>query len=126
MSKELVKRFQAVKPQIRGLRVDKDTDIGRGTLTIGTSIIDFNKDAYLAKDLTPTQRAWGEALDANDGFVPVVLTTEPSKDVPSATFPFNVWLSVLKGIDGIIAKGDKLEVAAGKKYRVVAGTLMVA
>lgn len=122
MSKELVKRFQAVKPQIRGLRIDKTTNIERGTLTIGTAIVDFDKEAYLARpNLTDSQRKWGGSLDNNDGFIPVVLTNEAGEK-----FPFNSWLSVIKGLDGVSVSGDKIVVAAGKKFKVTGGVLIAA
>ena len=122
MNEELVKRFQAVKPQIRGLRVDKTTNIERGTLTIGTEVVDFNKEAYLARpNLTDSQRKWGESLDSNDGFIPVVLTTEKGDK-----FPFNSWLSVIKGLEGVSVSGNKIVVAAGKKFKVTEGVLLTA
>ena len=120
VSNELVNRFNAVKPQVRGLQISKETNINKGELTIGSQLIEFNREAYKAKDLTPSQRAWIEQLDSNDCLVPVCISN------PEGKYPFSTWLSTLKGLEGIVADGDKLSVKQGNKYKIMNGILMIA
>lgn len=118
---ELIKRFQTVKPQIRGLQINKETNIEKGELSIGTNLIEFNREAYRQKkDLTPNQRAWIDGLDEADCLVPVCISN------PEGKFPFSTWLSTLKGLDGITADNDKIVVKQGNKYKIMNGILMLA
>ena len=131
VASELVKRFNLVKPSVGGIKVGKDTRIGKGILSIGTIVTDFNITAYRSRtDLTLNQQAWADKFDENDGFVPCVIASEPEVidgvNVPAKNVPFNSWLSTLRGLSGVTVDGDKLIVKAGSKYRMEAGVLMIA
>lgn len=117
---ELVKRFQNVKPQVRGLQIGKDTNIEKGEMSIGTQVIEFNREAYRRKELSPSQKAWIDGLDESDCLVPVCISN------PEGRFPFSTWLSTLKGLEGVTADGDKLIVKQGNKYKMLNGVLMLA
>ena len=117
---ELIKRFQSVKPQVRGLQIGKDTNIEKGELSIGSQVIEFNRDAYRRKELSPSQKAWIDGLDEADCLVPVCISN------PEGRFPFSTWLSTLKGLEGVTADGDKLIVKQGNKYKMTSGILMLA
>lgn len=118
---ELIKRFNSVKPQIRGLQISKETSIEKGELSIGTQVIEFNREAYRQKkDLSPSQKAWIDGLDESDCLIPVCITN------PEGKFPFSTWLSTLKGLEGVTADNDKIIVKQGNKYKIMNGILMLA
>ena len=117
---ELVKRFKSVKPQVRGLQISKETNIEKGELSIGTQVIEFNREAYRRKELSPSQKAWIDGLDESDCLVPVCISN------PEGRFPFSTWLSSLKGLEGVTADGDKLIVKQGNKYKMTSGVLILA
>ena len=117
---ELVKRFKSVRPQVRGLQISKETNIEKGELSIGTQVIEFNREAYRRKELSPSQKAWIDGLDESDCLVPVCISN------PEGRFPFSTWLSSLKGLEGVTADGDKLIVKQGNKYKMTSGILMLA
>ena len=116
---ELVNRFNSVKPQVRGLQINKETNIEKGELSIGSQVIEFNREAYRQKELSPSQKAWIDQLDENDCLVPVCISN------PTGKFPFSTWLSTLKGLDGVTADNDKLSVKQGNKYKIMNGVLMI-
>ena len=129
---ELINRYNAVVGKPAVLKINKETNLGRGTLTIGTTIVNYDIARYRDRtDLTPNQRAFADNYDENDGFVPCVLDSEAftdnnGKEVKAVKTPFNQWLSSLKGLEGVTCDGEKLNVKQGMKYRMVNGTLLIA
>ena len=117
---ELITRFKSVKPQVRGLQISKETNIEKGELSIGTQVIEFNREAYRRKELSPSQKAWIDSLDENDCLIPVCIYN------PDGRFPFSTWLSTLKGLEGVTADNDKIVVKQGNKYKMTSGILMLA
>ena len=104
---------------MRGLQINKETNIEKGELSIGSQVIEFNREAYRQKELSPSQKAWIDQLDENDCLVPVCISN------PTGKFPFSTWLSTLKGLDGVTADNDKLSVKQGNKYKIMNGVLMI-